>query len=57
MGLRLDPERNADPKPDTDVARPDSAARVFVIHTQEELMVAREARRVMAAQAQSLQSR
>jgi acetate kinase len=57
MGLCLDPERNADPKPDTDVARPDSAARVFVIHTQEELMVAREARRVMAAQAQSLQSR
>jgi acetate kinase len=57
MGLRLDPERNADPKPDTDVARPDSAARVFVIHTQEELKVAREARRVMAAQAQSLQSR
>ena len=57
MGLRLDPGRNAHPKPDADVAKPDSAARVFVIHTQEELMVAREARRVMAVQAQSLQSR
>lgn len=50
MGLCLDPERNADSKPDTDVARPDSSARIFVIRTQEELVVAREARRVMAAQ-------
>jgi acetate kinase len=49
MGLCLDPERNVDSKPDTDVARPDSSARIFVIHTQEELVVAREARRVMAA--------
>ena len=57
MGLRIDPRRNASPKPDADVARPDSPARIFVIHTQEELVVAREARRVMAAQAQSLQSR
>ena len=54
MGLRLDPGRNANSKADTDVARPDSPARIFVIHTQEELMVARETRRVMAAQAQSL---
>ena len=46
MGLCLDPERNADSKPDTDVATPDSLARILVIHTQEELVVAREARRV-----------
>ena len=57
MGLRIDPRRNASPKPDADVARLDSPARIFVIHTQEELVVAREARRVMAVQAQSLQSR
>jgi acetate kinase len=48
MGLRLDPERNASLRPDADVARPDSPARIFIIHTQEELMVAREARRVVA---------
>jgi acetate kinase len=49
MGLRLDPARNAAAQPDADVAKPDSPARIFVIHTQEELMVAREARRVAAA--------
>jgi acetate kinase len=51
MGLRIDLKRNASPKPDADVATPDSPARILVIHTQEELMVAREARRVMAVQA------
>jgi acetate kinase len=49
MGLRLDPERNAKAEADADVAQGDSPARIFVIHTEEELMVAREARRVMAA--------
>jgi acetate kinase len=48
MGLRLDPERNANPRPDVDIARPDSPALIFVIHTQEEMVVAREARRVVA---------
>ena len=51
MGLRLDPERNAHPKPDTDLARADSPARILVIHTEEELMVARETRRVLASAA------
>ena len=46
MGLRLDPERNAEPRPDTDIATPDSPARILVIHTEEELMVARETQRV-----------
>jgi acetate kinase len=49
MGLRLDPARNAAAQPDADVAKPDSPARIFVIHTQEELAVARETRRVAAA--------
>jgi acetate kinase len=48
MGMGLDLERNANPKPDADVATPDSPARIFVIHTEEELVVAREARRVLA---------
>jgi acetate kinase len=46
VGLRLDAERNAACRPDADVAVPDSSAKVLVIHTREELMIAREARRV-----------
>jgi acetate kinase len=46
MGLRLDLDLNTAAKPDADIAKPDSPARIFVIHTQEELVVAREARRV-----------
>jgi acetate kinase len=47
MGLRLDAERNRAALPDTDVAAPDSPARIVVVHTREEWMVAREARRVV----------
>ena len=47
MGVQLDPERNAICRPDTDIAAADSPARVLVIHTEEELMVAREVRRVV----------
>jgi acetate kinase len=46
MGVCLDAERNATVRPEGDVATADSPARVLVIHTEEELMVAREARRV-----------
>lgn len=46
VGLRLDAQRNADCRPDADVAAPNSPAKVLVIHTREELMIAREARRV-----------
>jgi acetate kinase len=45
VGLRLDTERNAVCRPDADVAAPDSPAKLLVIHTMEELMIAREARR------------
>jgi acetate kinase len=51
MGLRLDLERNANCGADADLARGDSPARIFAIHTREELMIAREARRVLAAMA------
>ncbi len=53
LGIRLDPERNAAGTPDGDVARPDSPARILVIQTREELMIAREARRLVGGQAGS----
>ncbi|HUJ09017.1 MAG TPA: acetate kinase [Verrucomicrobiae bacterium] len=46
LRLRLDAGRNAACRPDADVAEPDSPARILVIHTLEELMIARETRRV-----------
>jgi acetate kinase len=46
LGLQLDPQRNAACRPDADIARPQSPARILVIHTREELMIAREAWRV-----------
>ena len=47
MGIQLDRTRNAGARPDTDVSIAGSPVRVMVIHTEEELMVAREARRVL----------
>lgn len=46
LGLRLDDQRNAACHPDADVATADSPARILVIHTREELMIARETRRI-----------
>jgi acetate kinase len=46
LGLRLDPDRNTDGKPDADIAAADSRGRILVLHTMEELMIARETRRV-----------
>ena len=48
LGVRLDPQRNAACHPDCDVAATDSTARILVIHTREELMIAREACRTAA---------
>lgn len=48
MGIRLDPQRNAHARADADIAADDSPARVFVIHADVQLMIAREARRVVA---------
>jgi acetate kinase len=42
----LDDRLNGAEKPDADLATPDSPARVLVIHTREDLMIAREARRM-----------
>ena len=49
LGVELDPVANAHPKPDVDVSAKGSHVRVLVIHTREELMVARETQRVLAA--------
>jgi acetate kinase len=49
LGLRLDRELNASCRPDADVATADSRARILVIRTREELLIARESFRVLAA--------
>jgi acetate kinase len=49
LGLRLDAGRNAACSPDADIACSDSPGRILVIRTQEELMIARESRRVMSS--------
>jgi acetate kinase len=48
LGLKLDQRKNAANPVDADVATPDSRVRVLLIHTREEQVVAREARRLAA---------
>ncbi len=48
LGVHLDADRNAACEPDDDLATPDSPARVLLIHTREDLMIARETRRLVA---------
>jgi acetate kinase len=43
LGLRLDQAENADCQPDCDVAAGNSPGRIIVLHTREELLIAREA--------------
>ncbi|MGA2243823.1 MAG: acetate/propionate family kinase [Verrucomicrobiota bacterium] len=47
LGLQLDRQLNERCHPDADIATPDSRARILVIRTREELMIAREAFRVL----------
>jgi acetate kinase len=47
LGVRLDLAKNAGHPHDADIAEADSPARVLVIHTREELMIAREVRRLV----------
>ncbi len=49
LGIHLDPQRNSACQPDADIAAPDSSARLFVIQTREEMMIAREALRHLTA--------
>jgi acetate kinase len=47
IGLTIAEPANAVATPDADVATPESAIRILVIRTREELMVARETRRLL----------
>lgn len=48
LGIRLDPEKNAATRAtETLISAPDSAVKIFVIPTNEELVVAREAKRFL----------
>ena len=49
LGLRLDHQLNSTCRPDTDIAATDSLARILVIHTSEELMIARETKRMLSS--------
>jgi acetate kinase len=42
LGLRLDPKKNSAGRADCDVAAADSPGRILVIHTDEELVIARQ---------------
>jgi acetate kinase len=46
LGLHIDPDRNRLAYGDTNIAAANSRATIWIIHTREELMVAREAHRV-----------
>ncbi|HZQ34618.1 MAG TPA: acetate/propionate family kinase, partial [Dehalococcoidia bacterium] len=48
MGVEIDPKRNAASAGDRDIAGARARVRVLVLHTEEELMIAREVRRVLA---------
>ncbi len=47
LGLALDPARNDAHPVDADIAATDSPARILVIHTREELMIAREVQKLV----------
>ncbi|MDY0165524.1 MAG: acetate kinase [Thermoguttaceae bacterium] len=46
LGVMLAPSRNTQCRPDADLATPDSPARVLAIHTREDYIIAREAKRL-----------
>lgn len=46
LGVRMDETLNGGCQPDTDIACRDSLARILVVHTREELLIAREAQRL-----------
>jgi acetate kinase len=47
LGVQLDPTRNSGNPRDADIAQRDSPARVLVVHTREDLMIAREVLRLI----------
>jgi acetate kinase len=51
LGLRMDTEKNARAHPDADISAAGSPARILILHAREELVIAREARRIVSAAA------
>ena len=49
LGIRLDPEKNASPTPDSLISAADSQVKVYVITTNEEIIIARKARELLMA--------
>ena len=47
LGVQIDEDRNRDSLPDSDIAKKDSPVRILIIHSQEDLMIATESRRMM----------
>jgi acetate kinase len=47
VGVRIDPTGNADATPDADIGAADTTCRVLVIHTREDVTIAREVERVL----------
>jgi len=47
LGLHLDPQANETARPDVDVARGSSTARLLVVHTREDLTIVRETVKVV----------
>lgn len=48
LGVRIDEEKNEEARPDCDISAEGSACRVFVIGTQEDLLIARETARIVS---------
>lgn len=50
LGIQLDPQSNASGQPDLDIGHPDAKCRVLIIHTHEDVTIAREVARVVGTQ-------
>jgi len=49
LGIQLDPRRNTEARPDAEITAEGFTTRVLILHTREELMIARETLRLSAA--------
>ena len=48
LGVAVDPARNESCRPDADISRPGAGCRVLVVHTREDVTIAREVERVIS---------
>ena len=48
LGVKLDPQKNSNAKGGEDISADDSAVRVYVVDTNEEIIVARKAQALLA---------